>query len=119
MTKEADLDLCGDETSWAHAGYCETETGVTSKIKNKPGVSKGGQTVVVSDVSRNRLRAYVHCHKMIDLLDGVTAKGQAEVINIAQKIEKMVIGSEREEEKESEKKYSNRNHVSHMTIFFR
>ena len=87
ITKEADLDLCGDETSWAHSGFSD----VTGRILKKPRVSKGGQTVIVSDVSRNRPRAYIHRHKLLDHPDGVNAKGQAEVIHITNKIGKMLM----------------------------
>ena len=104
VTKEADLDLCGDETTWGHSGYAEAGTGITGRIKNKPCVSKGGQTVIVSDVSRNRPRAYLHRHKLLDHPKGVTAKGQAEVIHLANKIEKMVKIGEGDEGNGSEKK---------------
>ena len=92
MTKNADLDQCGDETSWGHAGYSD----VTSKIHNKPNVSKGGQTVITCDVGRNYPRVYCHRHNYMDHPDGVTAKGQAEVINVARQIEKMVMAEEGE-----------------------
>ena len=94
ISKEADLDLCGDETSWAHSGYSD----VTGRIMKKPRVSKGGQTVIVCDVSRNRPRAYVHRHKFLDHPDGVTAKGQAEVIHITKKIERMLMSEQGREE---------------------
>ena len=63
MTQEADLDLCGDETTWAHMGFGESGTGLLGRILNKPGVTKGGQTVIVCDVHRNRPRAFLHRHK--------------------------------------------------------
>jgi hypothetical protein len=56
--------MCGDETTWGHQGFGEAGSGVVGQILGKPGVSKGGQTVVVSDVDRIRPRAYVHRHKM-------------------------------------------------------
>ena len=98
MTKNVDLDQCGDETSWGHAGYSD----VTSKIHHKPNVSKGGQTVITCDVGRNYPRVYCHRHNYMDHPDGVTAKGQAEVINVAKQIEKMVMTEEGEGEGEGE-----------------
>ena len=54
-------------------------------------MNKGGQTVLISDVSRNRPRAYCHRHKLMEHPDGVTAKGQAEVIHITKKVEKLLM----------------------------
>ena len=64
ISKTADLDLCGDETSYATGSYGEKGSGLVGRIQNKPGVSKGGQIVLVSDVQRVRPRAYVHRHKL-------------------------------------------------------
>ena len=52
ISKTADLDLCGDETSYATGSYGEKGSGLVGRIQNKPGVSKGGQIVLVSDVQR-------------------------------------------------------------------
>ena len=52
LTKHAELDLCGDETSWATESYGEEWAGLTGQFYNKPGITKGGQTVLVSDVHR-------------------------------------------------------------------
>ena len=90
ISKSADLDECGDKTSWAHAGYSD----VTGKIFKKPKVNRGGQTVICNDVSCNQPRAFVHCHKLMEHPDGIAAKEQAEVIHIAKKIEKMVVSNE-------------------------
>jgi uncharacterized membrane protein len=57
--------MCGDETSWGHQGFGEAGSGVVGQILGKPGISKGGQTVIISDVDRIRPRAYIHWqHKM-------------------------------------------------------
>ena len=63
ISKTADLDLCGDETTYPHEGYGPPESGLVQGINGKPGVSHGGQIVIVSDVHRIRPRAYVHRHK--------------------------------------------------------
>ena len=60
LSKSAELDITGDETSWATASPGEAGAGVTGIIMGKPGVSKGGQTVIVSDSRRIRPRAYMH-----------------------------------------------------------
>ena len=36
-----------DETSWATASPGEAGDGVTYRVPNKPGVSKGGQAVII------------------------------------------------------------------------
>ena len=42
--------MCIDETTWGHQGFGEAGSGVLDQILGKPGISKGGQTVIVSDV---------------------------------------------------------------------
>jgi hypothetical protein len=32
FTNEADLDLCGDKTSWAHGGYGEPNSGIVFRV---------------------------------------------------------------------------------------
>ena len=49
VTKTADLDLCGDESTWAFMGYGEPQSGLVGGIDGKPGVSGAGQFVIVSD----------------------------------------------------------------------
>ena len=87
FNETADSDQCGDETSWGHARY----SGVTGRVHQKPNVSKGGQTVITCDVSRNYPRVYCHRHNYMEHPEGVTAKGQAEVIKLAKKVEEMVM----------------------------
>jgi len=42
LTKYADLDLCGDETTYAHMGYGESNTGLLKRLGQiKPGVTTG------------------------------------------------------------------------------
>ena len=38
----ADLDQCGDKTTWGHGGYVEAGTGLVGRIMEKPVISKGG-----------------------------------------------------------------------------
>ena len=93
ISKDADLDLCGDETSWATASYGEHGAGLVGRIMGKPGVSKGGQTVLISDVHRIRPRAYLHRHKLHEKPPGWTRMGQVEARLILEKIVPMVRSS--------------------------
>ena len=79
LTLYASLDLVGDESSYAHQGHGETDTGLVSLIRNKPSVSKGMQTVIVSDVEYIRPRAYLHRHRMNKKFDGLSYEGPNEV----------------------------------------
>ena len=51
IANHACLDLTGDETTWGHAGYGKTGSGITGRIMNKPGILKGGQIVNISDTN--------------------------------------------------------------------
>ena len=65
LTKYASLDLCGDETTFSHMGYGESNTGLLKRLgQTKPGITRGMQTVMLFDVGRNRPRAYLHRHKL-------------------------------------------------------
>ena len=49
VTKRAGLDQCGDETTWGFGGYGEPGSGLVSRIMGKPGITKGGQMVIISE----------------------------------------------------------------------
>ena len=53
ITARADLDLTGDETTFGHAGYGESNSGLMGRLIGKR-VTKGGQTVLVMDSTRLR-----------------------------------------------------------------
>ena len=96
VTELGDLDLCGDETTCGHGGYGEAGSGLNARRMNKPGVTFGMQTVLVSDVHRNRPRAYTHRHKLWTPPDrSWTKQGPCEVHRIIEQLEGMVIGSPR------------------------
>ena len=63
ITAEASLDLCGDETTFGHQGYGEADSGLLVSVKGKPKITKGMQSVIISDYDRIRPRAYLHRHK--------------------------------------------------------
>ena len=100
ITKYADLDQCGDETTWAHGGYGESGTGLQGRITGKPGVTKGGQIVILSDAHRYRPRAYVHQHKLHSKPEGWNVMGQVEVRLICEKLQPMVVEAEAQAEEE-------------------
>ena len=100
ITKFGELDLTGDETTWAFGGFGEKGTKIVSRIQGKPGVSKGGQTVIVSAV--NRIRPYWYQHRHSDTPrygQGFTGEGPAEVRSCIDALEKWVAGREGNEKK--------------------
>ena len=51
IKKWDELDQSGDNTTWEHGRFDEKESSLTGCITGKPGISKGGQIVIKSDVS--------------------------------------------------------------------
>jgi hypothetical protein len=92
VTKKAGLDQCGDETTWGFGGYGEPGSGLVARILGKPGITKGGQTVIISDVDRLRPRAYIHRHKRHEKPRGWNKQGPFEVRCILEDVQKMVRG---------------------------
>ena len=66
VSKTADLDLYGDESTWGFTGYVENESGLHSVHATicKPKVSRGGQFFNVFDAYCFCPRAIVHRHKL-------------------------------------------------------
>ena len=98
ISKHAESDQCGDETNWGHGGFGEADSGLVGQIMGKPGVLKGGQIVMVSDVNRMQPRAYLHRHKLHEKPTGWTASGPLEVCRIMEKVSRMVMDGEDTEE---------------------
>jgi hypothetical protein len=92
ITEEAELDLCGDETTWGHGGFGEAGSGLIGRILNKPGVTKGGQIVMISDVHRIRPRAFMHRHKLHTKPPGWTQQGPFELKSLLEKLNGLVEG---------------------------
>jgi hypothetical protein len=90
LTAVAGMDLTGDETTFGHGGYGEAGSGLLSRLIGKL-VTKGGQTVVVSDSYRLRPRAFSHRHKLHPACNGFhsTAQGPQEARRIAEMIKPM------------------------------
>lgn len=93
VTKYAEADQCGDETTWGHGGYGEAGSGLAGRIMGKPGITRGGQIVVISDVSRCRPRAFVHRHKLHERPRGFV-EGPNEVRMIVEQIMPLIEGQE-------------------------
>lgn len=77
---EAGLDQCLDETSFSFMGCGPAGTELIDHQKNEPGLCKGGQTCVVSDVDRIRPRAHAHQHEKHDFPFGKKGPSEARLI---------------------------------------
>ena len=80
LTINTECDLTRYETSLAHQG-CKSGTNLVRRIMNKSGVSKGGQTVIVSETNRIRPYWYQHHYNMNTRYNevGIMAEGPVEV----------------------------------------
>lgn len=92
ITDLACLDLTGDETTYAHMGYGEPFSGLVCRIMGKPGVTRGGQIVIVLDSDRLRPRAYIHRHKCHN--NEWSLQGPSEVKHIWLKLLPLTEGNE-------------------------
>ena len=64
MTKQAELDLCCDETIFSPMGYGEANTGLLKRFgQTKSGVTKGIQTILLFDIHRTQPQVYLHRHQ--------------------------------------------------------
>ena len=90
ITKYADENQTVDETTWGHAGYGESGSGITTRLMNKK-VNKGGQTTIMSDSGRFRPRSYIHRHKLHLPVDGMTKRGTNELCYLLKDIENMML----------------------------
>ena len=94
VTKYADSDLCGDETTFPHNGYGEANTGLLKRLgQMKPGITRGMQTVMIFDVGRIRPRAYLHRHKSHPNPNRLPT-GCNEVLLLIEKLKKLCVGSD-------------------------
>eukprot|EP00957_Ditylum_brightwellii_P197710 15062590-Ditylum_brightwellii.AAC.1 len=86
----APLDLCRDETSWGHQGWRQPRSCLCKHILNKPGICKGGQIVILSDVDSIRPHVCMQTHKLHPKLAGYM-EGTNEVCMLMNQLENMVI----------------------------
>jgi hypothetical protein len=92
MTQFAELDLCGNETTCGDGGFGEADSGILARRQNKPGITFGMQTVIISDVHRKRPRAYTHRNKVWKKPDGWGKEGPCEVHRLIEILQPMVVG---------------------------
>ena len=52
VSKVTETDQCGDKTTYLHGGHGEKGSGLVGRVFRKPGVSKGGQIVMISETHR-------------------------------------------------------------------
>ena len=90
--EEVDLDLCGDNISLSTDSYGETGVGVNGRVKNKPGETKIGRTILIGNVNSARLCAYMHRHKLHRKPPGWMVMDNIEVNNILEDIKPMIKG---------------------------
>ena len=98
LTKESYIYLCGENTIWDTASYGEAGSGVTGRLKNNPGVTKGGQTVLLVNLNNISLCAYIRRHKLHSNPPGCTVMGNIELNNHIEGLNPMIqkIGGKRE-----------------------
>ena len=96
ITKWADLEQLCDDTTWGHGGFGEKVSGLTGRITVKPGISKGGQIMITSDVGRIRPRFYIHCHKIHKRPPGFGKEETTEDMMLCEKIMPLIVGEEHE-----------------------
>jgi len=93
VTKRADSDGTADESSWGFGGYMAECGGqlIGKKVPN------GGQKTFWMDIHQHYPRAYIHQHTMqtpATRPDGFSYQGQAEVVDIATQIDRLIDGTE-------------------------
>jgi len=91
FSKYAELDLCGDKTTCGYGGHGESQSGILTRILNKPGIRKGMQIVILCNVHAVRSRAYLHRHDLHPMEEGFTKKGPNEVRLLIQQLDKLII----------------------------
>ena len=100
ITKYADLDLCGDETTFPTQAFGEAGCNLVARRVGKPGVTKGGQIVLLCDVHHNRPRAYIHRHNLNERFEK-WPEGPSEVRQLIENhIAHLVVGNDPKESKQ-------------------
>ena len=105
LVEEANLDLCGDGTSWNTTSYGEAGSVLTQKVNNKPVVTKGVQPVLLRDVNYTRPCVYMHIHRLHRKPSGWGSMGKIQVKNLMEDLKPMI------QVKGGDKKSSNSIHI--------
>lgn len=90
IINQACLDLTVDDTTWGPAGYGKADSGITGWIMNKPGILKGGQTIIISDINIIRPKAYIHRYTLYEIPNDWTLTGQCETRYIIEELTALV-----------------------------
>jgi hypothetical protein len=93
ISKYADLDQTGNETTWGRDGFRDTGSGLVGCVCNKSDKAKGGQIFLTSNVHWIHPRVYLHWHKLHDKPVGWNAMGQIELGLLMEQLEKIVVGT--------------------------
>ena len=117
ISRYAESDQCGDEKTWGHGGYGEAGSGLVGRIMGKPGVSKGGQIVMISDVNWMRPRAYMHWNKVHENPTGWTEAVPLELLWVMEGVRKMVIEKEDAVQGETRKVFMEKPHTTQDNYF--
>ena len=100
LTKHAELDLTGDETSWPHQGFGEKGAKNLYRVVGKPGISKGGQIAILSATNWIHPYWYQHHHKFTPrYAPDFNAEGPAEVRTSIDTLVQMIECREGDKEK--------------------
>ena len=94
ITESASIEQCVDETSWLHMGF---GTEVLHRLVGKPGVNKGGQTVMSFDAGLGRRypRAYRHRRSLQPRDLPLTTEGEMEIKSMMDQLQPMCFGEGR------------------------
>eukprot|EP00957_Ditylum_brightwellii_P196476 14970612-Ditylum_brightwellii.AAC.1 len=84
------LDLCRGETAFIHNVYGETGSEFVGQVRDKPGVTKSRQIILMCNVGRVRPHAYLHHHNLHKLTPGWTRKGQYEKQAVLEKLNPVI-----------------------------
>ena len=108
LMASASLDLCLDETTWANMSYGGE---VLFRVKGKPGVTKGGQVVMVYDVNRKYPLAHFHRHSLQPRPSPFTQQGPSEVYGLFNKLNPLVLGNEQDDDDKRRQIFSQPPHL--------
>jgi hypothetical protein len=89
---KADDDQCIDETTFPFNGFGEPGAGLIKLVLNKPGVTKGAQLVITTDVGRLRPRAFVHRHNKHEKL--CKQQGPNEIRLLHRELKRLMAGGD-------------------------
>jgi hypothetical protein len=115
LSAKADADLYGDETTISVNAFGESGCDLIKRVKGKPGVTKGAQIVLVSDVHRNCPRAYFHRHNTHPKIPGITTQGNLEVRRVMEGILPLVKGELKGRKDKRCQIFDDKPHIVHGT----